>query len=158
MRRLNRSYWRLAWVLLTNGVVILLFLSGPIRAHHEQQLLHQVMRTTPPPFSYIHEFFSDPWGPIIVATLLVGIAAEVRRTILSPIVNLGPYLVWLIRFLWQEVKVASGATPFEVSPGVIMVLIIIPLAVVIAVDLIFYIAAFRRRHTEAGNLGLPRHV
>jgi hypothetical protein len=64
-------------VLLTNGVVIILFLSGPIRAHHEQQLLYQVMRTAAPPFSYIHEFFSDPWRPIIVATLLVGIVAEV---------------------------------------------------------------------------------
>jgi hypothetical protein len=40
-------------------------------------------------------------------------------------------------FLWEAVKVAGGATPSEVSPGVTMVLIVIPLAVVIAIDLIF---------------------
>jgi hypothetical protein len=158
MTRLNRNYWRLIWVLLTNGVVIFLFLSGPIRAHHEQQLLYQVMRTAAPPFSYIHEFFSDPWRPIIVATLLVGIVAEVRGTILSPIVNLGPYVVWLVMFLWEAVKVAGGATPSEVSPGVIVVLIVIPLAVVIAVDLIFYVVAFRRRQAEGGDPGLPSRV
>jgi hypothetical protein len=145
MKRLSRNYWRLAWVLLTNSVVISLFLSGPIRAHREQELLYQVMRTAAPPFSYVHEFFSDPWRPIIVATLLIGIIAELSGTILSPIINLGPYVVWLIMFLWEAVRVASGATPSEVSPGVIMVLIVIPLAVVVAVDLMFYVIAFRRR-------------
>jgi hypothetical protein len=36
MRRLNRNYWRLGWVLLTNGAVSLLLLIGPIiRTYHE---------------------------------------------------------------------------------------------------------------------------
>jgi hypothetical protein len=113
------------------------------------------MRTAAPPFSYIHEFFSDPWRPIIVATLLVGIVAEVSGTVLSPIVNLGPYVVWLIMSLWEVVKVVGGATPSEVSPGVVIVLIVIPLAVVIAVDLTFYVIAFRRRQAEDGDLGQP---
>jgi hypothetical protein len=151
MMRLKRNYWRLGWILLTNGAVILLFLSVPIRAHHQQQLLYQVMRMSPPTFSYFHEFFSDPWRPIIVATLLFGIVAELRRTILSPIVNLGLYVVWLMMFLLQEVKVARGATPSEVSPGGIMVLIIIPLVVVIGVDLVFYVLAFQRRQAEGSK-------
>lgn len=147
MRRLTRNYWRLAWVLLTNGALILVILSGPVRAHHKQQLLYQVMRTAAPPFSYVHEFFSDPWQPIIVATLMVGIVAELYGTVFSAIVNLCPYVVWLIMFLSEAVQVARGATPSEVSWGVIMVLIVIPLAVVVAVNVVFYSFALRRKQT-----------
>src|SRR6266481_5718738 len=131
MRRLNKNYWRLGWVLLTNGLVILLCLSGPIRTHHERQLLHQVMRTAPPPFSYVHEFFADPWGPLLVLTLLGGVLAEVRRTVLSPIINLGPYAVWFILALWERAKLAGEATPYELSLGKVFLII---LAVVIGVD------------------------
>jgi hypothetical protein len=152
MKQLSRNYWRLGWLLLTNGAVILLFLCGPIRAHHDQKLLYQVMRTTPPPFSYVHEFFSDPWGPILVVTLLAGIVAELRRTVLSPIVNLSPYVVWLVVALWERAKVAGEATPYELFLG--KVLLIIPLTVVIAVDLIFYVVAFRRKRAEDGGVGL----
>lgn len=88
-----------------------------------------------------------------MATLLAGIVAEAYGTILSPIVNLGPYVVWLIMFLTEAVQVARGATTSEVSLGVIMVLIVIPLAVVVAIDLIFYIVAFRRRQAEGGDVG-----
>ena len=35
MRRLNRNYWRLGWVVLTNGAVSLLLLIDPIRTYHE---------------------------------------------------------------------------------------------------------------------------
>ena len=48
MKPLNKSYLRLGWVLLTNGVLAFLLLTGPVRVHHEQQLLYQAMRTTPP--------------------------------------------------------------------------------------------------------------
>lgn len=156
MRQLNRNYWRLGWVLLTNGVVILLFLSGPIRAHHEQQLLYQVMRTAPPPFSYVHELFADLWVPLLVLTLLGGILAEVRRTVLSPIVNLTPYVIWLIVALWERAQVAGEATPQDLFLG--KVLFIFPLTVIIAIDLIFYIAAFRRRKAEGSDLGSPSRV
>lgn len=155
MRRLNRNYWRLAWLLLTNGVVIFLFLSGPIRAHHEQQLLHQVMRTPPPPFSYVREFFADPWGPLLVLTLLGGILAEVRPTVLSPIFNLGAYVVWFIVALREQAKATGEATPYELSLGKVFLIV---LAVVIVVNLIFYAFAFRRRQAERGDLGLPSRV
>jgi hypothetical protein len=156
MKKLSRNYWRLGWLLLTNGTVILLILSGPIRAHHDQQLLHHVMRTTPPPFSYVHELFSDPWGPILVVTLLAGIVAELRRTILSPILNISPYVVWLVVALRERAKVAGEATTYELSLG--KILLIVPLTVVIAIHLIFYIAAFRRRQAEGGDLNLPSGV
>jgi hypothetical protein len=152
MRRLNRNYWRLGWVLLTNGAVILLLLSGPIRAHHDQQLLYQAMRAAPPPFSYLHEFFSNPWGPVLVVTLVAGIAAELRRTILSALVNLSPYVVWLIVALWERAKVAGEATPYELYLG--KVLLIFPLAIVVAIDLIFYAAAFRLRQTQGTPSGV----
>ncbi len=124
MRRLNKNYWRLGWVLLTNGLVILLCLSGPIRTHHERQLLHQ----------------------------LGGVLAEVRRTVLSPIINLGPYAVWFILALWERAKLAGEATPYELSLGKVFLII---LAVVIGVDLVFYALAFRPRQTEGGDVGLP---
>ncbi len=155
MRRLNKNYWRLGWVLLTNGVVILLLLSGPIRTHHEEQLLHQVMRTAPPPFSHVHEFFADPWGPLLVLTLLGGILAEMRRTVLSPIINVGPYVVWFIVALWERAKVIDD--PMH-ELFLVKVLFIFPLVVVIAVDIIFYVIAFRRRRAEGGDPGLPSHV
>jgi|SRR5208283_1421167 len=155
MGRLNKNYWRLGWVLLTNGVVILLFLSGPIRTHHEEQLLHQVMRTTPPPFSYVHEFFADPWGPLLVLALLGGILAEVRRTVFSLIINLGPYVVWFIAGLWEQAKAAGEATPSELFLGKVFLII---LAVVIGIDLAFYAFAFRRRRAEGGDPGLPGHI
>jgi hypothetical protein len=141
MRKLNRNYFRLGWVLLTNGLVILLFLSGPIRAHHQQQLLYQVMRTPAPPFSYAHEFFADLWGPLLVLTLLGGILAEVLRTVLSPIINLTPYVVWLIVGLWEQTRVAGQATPYEISLGKMFLTI---LAVIIAIDVLIYVIALRR--------------
>jgi len=158
MRRLSRSYWRLTWVLLTNGAVILLFLLGPIRSLHEQETLHQVMRTAAPPFSYIHEFFSDVWRPIIVAILLAGIVAELLRSALSSILNVGPYLLWFIISSWQVARVAMGRTPSEVSPGVILALMVIPLALVVAVDMMFYVVAFRRGRTGGGETGFPSPV
>ena len=153
MRRLNRNYWRLGWVLLTNGVVILLFLTAPVRMHHDQQLISGSLRANPPQFSYLKEFFADPWGPILVLTLLAGIVAEVRRTILSPILNLTPYVIWLIVALWERAQVAGEATSQDLFLG--KVLFIFPLTVIIAVDLIFYIAAYRRRQAEGSDLGSP---
>ena len=147
MRRLNVNYWRLGWVLLTNGALILLLLSGPIRAHNDQQLISEGLRTTPPPFSYWKELFASPWVPVVVLVLLLGIVAEVRRTVLSPIVNLSPYVVWLIVALWERARVAGEATSQELFLG--KVLLIFPLAVVIGIDLIFYIVAFRRKQSGA---------
>ena len=40
----------------------------------------------------------------------------------------GSYVVWLIVFLWEAVKVAGGAMPSELSPGAVMVFIVILLA------------------------------
>jgi hypothetical protein len=148
MRKLKENYWRSVWVLLTNGLVILLFLSGPIRSHHQQELIYQAMRTAPPTFSYFREFFSDPWRPTIVTILTLGIVADFFRSILSPIFNLGIYLVWLVMFLWEEAKVVRGATPSEVSPGLIIVLFIIPLVAVFGVNLGFYAHALRRADAQ----------
>jgi len=153
MRRLNVNYWRLGWVSLTNGALIVLLLSGPIRAYNGQQLISEGLRTTPPPFSYWKELFASPWVPVVVLVLLLGIVAEVRRTVLSPIVNLSPYVVWLIVALWERARVAGEATSQELFLG--KVLLILPLAVVIVVDLVFYAFAFRRRQAEGSDAGLP---
>ena len=155
MKRLNRNYWRLGWVLLTNGAVILLLLIGSIRAYHDQQLLNRIMSTSPPAFSYWNELFAAPWVPLVLVVLLVGMLAEVRRTVLSPIFNLAPYVVWLIVALLERARIVDDAT-HELFLG--RVLLIFPLAAVIAVDVIFYVAAFRRTQPEDGDVGVPSHI
>jgi hypothetical protein len=142
MRKLNRNYLRLGWILLTNGSLVFLFLSGPIRIHHQEELLHQVMRTPSPPFSYVREFFSDPWAPLLVLALLGGILAEVLRNFLSPVMNLGPYVVWFIVGLREQMRVAGEVTTYETSLGKMFLAI---LAVVIAIDAFFYVIALKPR-------------
>lgn len=145
MRRLNRNYWRLGWVLVVNSAVVVLQLTGPVRAYHDQQLLHHATRTAPPVFSYWKELFSDPWVPVLGAILLVGIVAEVRRNALSPIFNVAPFAFWLV-------------LAFRDSFYSKQLLLIFPLAVVIVTDLVFYALAFRRRRAEGGDLGSPSPV
>jgi hypothetical protein len=145
MRRLDRNYWRLGWVLVVNGAVVVLQLTGPVRAYHDQQLLHQAMRTAPPVFSYWRELFSDPWVPVLGLILLVGIVAEARRNALSPIFNVAPLAFWLV-------------LAFRDSFYSKQLLVIFPLAVVIVVDLVFYTLAFRRRKAEGSDLGSPSRV
>ena len=84
--------------------------------------------------------------PILAIVLLVGIVAEARRSVLSPVVNLAPYVVWLIVALWERANVAAEAAPQELYFG--KVLLVLPLAVVIAVDLIFI-----SLHSAGGKLG-----
>jgi hypothetical protein len=145
MRRLNKNYWRLGWIVLVNSAVLVLQLTGPIRAHHDQQLLDQVMRTAPQAFSYWKELFSDPWVPALAAILLIGIVAEIRRNALSPLFNLAPFAFWLV-------------LTFRDSFYSKQLLLILPLAMVIVVELVFYALAFRRRRAEGGDLGLASHV
>jgi hypothetical protein len=156
MKQLNRSYWRLGWILLTNSALSLLLLTGPIRAHQDQQLLYESMHTSPPAYSYWRELTATPWVPVVVIVLLAGIVAELGRTILSPIVNLAPYVVWLIVALWERAKVAGEATPQDLFLG--KVLLIIPLAVVIAIDLVFYLVALRRMQADGDEMKLPSRV
>jgi hypothetical protein len=132
MRRLNKNYWRVGWVLLVNSTVVAFQLTAPIRAYHDQRLLYQAIRMAPPAFSYWKELFSDPWVPVLAAVLLTGIVAEVRRSVLSPILNLVPFALWLV-------------LAFRDSFYSKQLLLILPLAVVIAIDSVFYIAAFRQR-------------
>jgi len=145
MKRLNRNYWRLGWVLLINSAVMALQLTAPIRGYHNQLLLHQVMRTAPPAFSYWKELFSDPWAPVLAVILLAGIMAEVRRNALSPVFNLAPFAFWLV---------LAFRDPFYSK----QLLLIFPLAVVILVDLVFYALAFRRKQAEGSDLGSPSRV
>jgi|SRR6516225_8488649 len=156
MRQLNRSYWRLGWILLTNSALSLLLLTGPIRTHQDQQLLYESMHTSPPAYSYWRELAATPWVPVVVIVLLAGIVAELRRTILSPILNLAPYVVWLIVALWERAKVNGEATPQDLFLG--KVLLIIPLAVVIAIDLVFYLVALRRMQADGDEMELPSRV
>jgi hypothetical protein len=123
---LDRDYWRLGWVLLTNCVLAVLLLTGPIRIHHDRQLLYQAIRTTPPPFSYWKEFFTTAWAPLMTLILFIGIVAEVLRSTLSPVLNLAPYVVWLAAALWERARVAGEGTSQELFLG--KVLLIIPLA------------------------------
>jgi hypothetical protein len=135
MRRLNRNYWRLGWVLLVNSAVLALQLTAPIRAYHDQRLLYQTMRMAPPVFSYWKELLSDPWVPVLAAVLLAGIVAEVCRNVLSPVLNVGPFTLWLV-LAFRDPAYSK------------QLLLILPLVMVIAIDLVFYIAAFRRPPTS----------
>ena len=113
-----------------NSAVVALQLTAPNSRTPRQQMLHQVMRTAPPGFSYWKELCSDPWVPVLAVILLAGIVAEVRRNALSPIFNLAPFAFWLV-LAFQD--------PFYNK----QLLLIFPLAVVIVVELIFYALAFR---------------
>jgi hypothetical protein len=135
-------------VLLTNGLVTFALLSAPIRVHHDQQLLYETMRSAPPPFSYWKELIATPWFLIIATALILGGIAEVRRNVVSPIFNVGPYAAWLVVALWQRVKVAAEATAQDLFLG--KMLLVLPLVVVVAVDLFLYVTAFRRHQTGAG--------
>jgi hypothetical protein len=149
MKPLNRSYWRLGWVFLTNGALSLLLLTGPIRVHHDQRILYEAMGTVPPSFSYWKELLATPWVPIVVLVLSIGTVAELRRSVLSPIFTLVPYIAWLIVALCERERVAAEASPQDLFLG--KVLLIIPLAVVIAVDVIFYVVALRRTPLPAAD-------
>lgn len=146
MNRLPRSYWRLAWVLLTNALVMFLLLTGPFRVHHDQQALQRLLQSPPEPFSYWGQLFSAPWLPLMVLVLLFGIVSEIRRSALSPIFNLGPYLVWLAVALWERARLAGQASPYELYVG--KMLLMLPLTILIIVGLIFYAFAFRRKRPE----------
>jgi hypothetical protein len=88
--------------------------------------------------------------------LLVGILAEMRRTVLSPIIILSPCVVWLAVALWERAKVAGEATPSELFLG--EVLLILPLTAVIVVDVIFYVIGFRRTPAKHRDAGFPSHI
>lgn len=107
------------------------------------------MGTAPEPFSYWKELFATPWVPVVALILLVGIGAEVRRNTLSPVFNLSPYAVWLVVALWERAKTGGEASPYDLFLG--KVLLIIPLILVIAIDLIFYLVAFKRSQAEAAK-------
>ncbi|MGA3292823.1 MAG: hypothetical protein ABSE45_02435 [Candidatus Acidiferrales bacterium] len=144
MKKLGRSYWRLGWILLTNGAICLLLLSAPIRWRHNQLMLYSVMRTTPPAFSYWKELSADRWAVVVLLILLTGILAEVRRTVLAPIVNLGFYVVYFGLILFEQAKAAFQRSPQDVTLGFVLIVFVIPLLVIIAVDLALYIPALRR--------------
>ena len=117
--------------------------------HSDQRMLYETMGTAPPSFSYWKELLATPWVPVVVLVLLIGIVAELRRSVLSPILTLLPYIAWLIVALFERERVAAEASPQDLFLG--KVLLIIPLAVIIAVDLIFYVAAIRRAQPKAAN-------
>jgi len=149
MKPLNKNYWRLGWVFLTNGALSLLLLTGPVRVYYDHRILYETMGTVPPPLSYWKELLATPWVPVVVLVLLIGIVAELRRSVLSPIFTLVPYITWLIVALCERARVAAEASPQDLFLG--KVLLIIPLAVIIAVDLIFYVTAIRRTQQKAAN-------
>jgi hypothetical protein len=151
MRKLSANGWRLAWVLMTNGVICLLLLSGPIRWRHNQMMLYRVMRTTPPAFSYWKELFATPWVPIVLLLLVVGAIAEVRRSVLGPVVNLGFYATYLGLILFEQAKAAYQGSPQETTLGFVLIVLVIPLAVITAVDLVFYIPALRHFSEQSGE-------
>lgn len=145
MRRLNRNYWRFGWVVIVNSAVVVLQLTGPIRGHHDQQLIYRAMGAAPPAASYWKELFADPWAPMLGAILVAGIVAEVRRNALSPMLNVAPFVLWLVLALRD---------PFYSE----QLLLIFPLAAIILVGIVFYALAFRRWRVEGDDLGSPSSV
>jgi hypothetical protein len=100
-------------------------------------VLYQSLHTPLPAFSYWKELLNDPWAPVLAAILLAGVVAEVRRNALSPILNLGPFVLWLV--------LALNDRAYSTQP-----LLILPLVMVIGIESVFYIAAFRRRGESSG--------
>lgn len=145
MIKLGKNYWRTSWVLFTNGLLLFWLLIAPIRAHHNQQLLHQIMGTVPPVFSYWRALFSDLTTPITAAILAVGILLELRRNAFSPLVVLCPYALWLISLLKARMQYGNDA---EVALSVRIFLI--PLSIVVVVDCIFYLSALWRLRPARG--------
>lgn len=146
MRRLTKNYWRTGWILLINGAVIALFLTGPIREQRDQQMLDQVVRTISPHLSYAHALFLEPWALGLIAALFVGIVVELRRVALATILNTCPFALWLAVASWDRAKAAGGATPEDLS---ISTLFIVVLAVIVVINAAFYLAAFRGIRVDA---------
>jgi hypothetical protein len=155
MRRLNRNYWRLGWVLLTNGGLTLSLLTGPLRVHHDTELLYATIRMATPQFSYWRELFIAPWVPVLALILLLGIVAELRRTVFSSILNMTPYLAWLSVALWDRTKFTGEVDPQELFLNKLLLII---LTMVVVTDLIFYLAAFRRTAEKSPKIGFSSHI
>jgi len=136
MRQLNRNYWRLSWILLVNTALVVLQLTGPVRAQQDRQAISRAMRTATPEISYWRVVFLDPWTAITMLLLLAGIVAELRRSAFSLIFNLAPFALWFGLAIRD---------PFYSR----QLLIISVLITVIVVNAGFYFAAFRHRAHEA---------
>jgi hypothetical protein len=148
MRKLTKNDWRLEWVLLVNGVIILLLVTSPIWEYHKETQIFQALRTAQPPFAFWGAFFKSVWPPIFTALMLVGILAEARRSILSPILNVVPFLAPLI---WGGVDWvrSHGSYPGERSLGLAVGVV---LFVVGLVNAVFYaVTSAKRGRTAAPN-------
>jgi hypothetical protein len=151
VKRLGTNYWRLSWIVLTNGVLVFPFFAAPLWERRTELSLHRV-GVALPPFSYWRQLFASPWWlQLGVLVLLVGIVAELRRSILSPIFNLGLYVAGLILALLGQATDIVRGTQREVSPGVVLLFGIVPFALIVAVDAAFYVHAFRRIRRQGSD-------
>jgi hypothetical protein len=55
MRRLNRNYWRLGWVLVVNCIIIFLELAAPIHQYHNEKLMSETLRVAAPPIFVLED-------------------------------------------------------------------------------------------------------
>lgn len=148
MRRLTKNYWRTGWILFVNGAVIVLFLAAPIRQHHAEAPLYRALEMTPPPVSYFHLLLSEPWVLGLLAVLLLGVVAELRRAVIATIFNVIPYLVGLISVLSAMLK-PGEAEPEGFAIGILLTIV---LTVIVTIDAIFYLAAFKRMRADVRRI------
>jgi hypothetical protein len=151
VKRLGRNYWRLGWIVLTNGVLVFPFFMAPLWQRRTELSLHRV-GVVLPPFSYWRQLFASPWWlQVGVLILLVGIVAELRRSIVSPIFNLSPYVAGVVLAVLGQAADLMRGTHREVSPGAVLLFGIAPFALIAAINAAFYVHAFRGIRTEGSD-------
>jgi hypothetical protein len=84
--------------------------------------------------------------------------AELRRAAISAIINVCPYVAWLIAALWTETQTIIEHAPSEISAGAVFVVIILPLSTVVVIDLVFYLVGFRQARPSNSERQMDRRV
>jgi hypothetical protein len=134
MRRLSKNRWRTGWILSLNSAIIVLLFTAPIYEYHNEGQIFHAMGTAQPPFSFWAAIFANVWTPVFLGAMALGILAEMRRSIFSPILNLLPFAALLVWAAADWVR-SRGSYEGERSLGL---LVILPACLVVLVNAISY--------------------
>lgn len=149
MRRLHQNTWRLSWVLFVNTTIIVLLVTALIREYRAQgQIFKALGRPEPSILSW--SSVSSPWTLLLIVMLVLGMLAELRRSILSLLFNLIPFVAVLI---WWAVDLtqSNGSYAGERSLGSAVAAVA---GAVLIVNATLFAKSFRNYSSPASPKGL----